>query len=134
MTFLPANDLEEKLLAAQEGRIPGDELLRALMESQLFMPIEEKHAIAGLQSSDKAQPLVLKNEDGGAALALFTSPERGKAFLEAYPNYRGGLVAEFTWILDRIGADIGVSLNPGAEVGIDMEPEMLQELLSQSES
>lgn len=128
--FEPKNDLETKLLAAQAGHIGEEEFLAALLEAQVFMPVEEKHAIAGLQTSDKAQPLLLDSEDGLRVIALFTSPERAKPFLADYPKYRGGLLAEFTWVVERIGAGVGLTLNPGSEVGLDMEPDMLRQLLA----
>lgn len=128
-TFDPKNELEQKLHAAQDGAISGEEFFQALMQSQVFMPVEDKYQIAGLQTSDKAQPLILKDdEDGLEVVALFTSPERAKPFLEAYPAYRGGLLVEFPWILERIGSGVGLSLNPGSDVGIDMAPEMLDAL------
>ncbi len=126
--FDPKNDLEEKLLAAQEGRIPGEEFLQELLGAQVFMPVEEKYEIAGLQSSDKAQPLVLEDESGMQVVVLFTSPERAKPFLEDYPKFKGGLLTEFTWIAERIGSGVGITLNPGSETGLEMAPEMLQQL------
>lgn len=128
--FEPKNSLEEKLIAAQEGHIAGEEFLQELLSSQVFMPVEEKYDIAGLQTSDKAQPLVLEDEAGLQVVALFTSPERAKDFLEHYPKFKGGLLTEFTWVVERIGAGIGISLNPGSEAGLDMAPEMLEQLKS----
>lgn len=128
--FNPKNELEEKLLAAQEGRIPGEDFLKELMGAQVFMPVEEKYEIAGLQSSDKAQPLLLEDESGMQVVVLFTSPERAKPFLEDFPKYKGGLLTEFTWIAERIGSGVGITLNPGSETGLEMAPEMLQQLKS----
>ena len=61
-------------------------------------------------------------------LVLFTGPERAKAFVRDYPGYEGGLVAEFTWVLERLGVGFGISLNPGLEVGIDLEAQTLQQI------
>ncbi len=33
----------------------------------------------------------------------------------------GGLVVNFTWILEKLGIGYGISLNPGMPVGIDFE-------------
>ena len=73
-------------------------------------------------------PLTLKTEDGFEILILFTSPERAKVFLQDYPGYEGGLLAGFRWVLERTGTGVGVSINPDWPVGIDMEPEMVQQL------
>jgi hypothetical protein len=127
-TFEVRNELEQQLLAAQEGKITSEDFMHYLMETQVFMPV--KDSIAGFTSSDKAIPLTIRAEDNTEVLILFTSPERAKAFVEAYPGYDGGLLAEFNWILERTGSGIGISINPDWPVGIDLEPEMVQQLRS----
>lgn len=126
--FDPKNELEQRLLDAQEGRISGEEFMNLLMESQVFMPILDRHAIGGFQASDKAEPLTLEDEAGQPVLILFTSPERAKSFVREYPGYEGGLLAEFKWVVERTGPGIGVALNPGWDVGLDLAPELLQRL------
>lgn len=101
-----------------------------LLESQLFMPIEdEPQEIQGFQRSSKARPLSLETEDGLKVLILFTSPERAKGFLVDFPAYTGGLLSEFPWILERVGSGVGVSINPGLEFGIDLDPDMVEQLI-----
>ncbi len=127
--FQPSNDLERVLLDAQEGRATPQQFIDTLMASEVFMPVYEKHQIGGFVTSQKAKPLSLKDEDsGGEILVLFTGPERAKAFVRDYPGYEGGLVAEFTWVLERLGVGFGISLNPGLEVGIDLEAQTLQQI------
>ena len=127
-TFEARNELEEKLLAAQEGLLPGDEFLQYLIDTQVFMPVRDTIGIAGFTASDKALPLTVKTEDGAEILVLFTSPERAKGFLEDYPGFDGGLLAEFRWVLERTGSGIGISINPDWPVGMDLEPEMVRQL------
>jgi hypothetical protein len=129
-TFEARNELEQKLLAAQEGRLTSEDFMHYLMETQVFMPVKDSVGIAGFTSSDKAVPLTIRAEDNTEVLILFTSPERAKAFVAAYPGYDGGLLAEFSWILERTGSGIGISINPDWPVGIDLEPEMIQQLRS----
>ncbi len=119
--FTPQNALEHRLIAAQEGRIPPEEFIATLVGSEVFMPVYEKHRIGGLQTQQAAQPLTLTGEDGNEILVLFTSPERAKGFVKDYPGYGGGLVADFTWILEKLGIGYAISLNPGLPVGIDFE-------------
>lgn len=119
--FTPQNALERRLIAAQEGRIPPEEFIATLVGSEVFMPVYEKHQIGGLQTQQAAQPLKLTGEDGNEILVLFTSPERAKGFVKDYPGYGGGLVADFTWILEKLGIGYAISLNPGLPVGIDFE-------------
>jgi len=119
--FKPQNDLERQLIAAQEGQIPPEEFIATLVGSEVFMPVYEKHQIAGFQAQQAAQPLKLKGEDGGEVLVLFTSPERAKGFVADYPGYGGGLVADFTWILEKLGIGYAITLNPGLPFGIELE-------------
>lgn len=128
--FIPQNDLERQLLAAQEGSLGEDEFMHALLTAQVFMPIHDKHGIGGLQTSQSAMPLTLDSGAGFDVIVLFTSPERAKAFIQDYPGYEGGLLAEFTWVLEKMGSGLGLTLNPGWEAGLDMEPETVQQLLA----
>lgn len=129
-TFSAHNDLEEKLVAAQEGRLDSDVFMRELLDQQLFMPVQDEAAeIAGFQRSTKARPLTVEAEDGTSVLVLFTSPDRAKPFLQDFPDYGGGLLSEFSWILERVGSGIGIAINPGIEFGIDFEAETVAQLI-----
>jgi hypothetical protein len=126
--FESRNELEEKLMAAQEGQLPGDEFMHYLMDTQVFIPVKDSIGIEGFTASDKAVPLTLKAEDDMETLILFSSPERAKVFLQDYPGYEGGLLVEFKWVLERAGTGIGISINPDWPVGMDLEPEMVRQL------
>ena len=126
--FETRNELEEKLLAAQEGQLSSDEFMEYLMDTQVFMPVKDSIGIEGFTSSDKAVPLTLKTEDEIEVLILFTSPDRSKEFVQDFPGYDGGLLAEFKWVLERTGSGIGISINPNWPVGMDFEPEMIEQL------
>lgn len=126
--FEPRNDLERRLVAAQEGRITGEDFMQFLLTSQVFMPVEDREPIAGFQMSTRANPLAIQSEAGYKVLILFTSPERAKPFLQDFPDYRGGLLTDFKWVLERMGVGYGIALNPGLEFGIDMEPDMVRQL------
>ena len=128
--FETRNELEEKLLAAQEGTLSSEDFMEYLMDTQVFMPVKDSIGIEGFTSNTKAIPMTLKNEDEVEVLILFSSPDRSKAFMQDFPGYDGGLLAEFKWVLERIGGGVGVSINPGWPVGMDMEPEMIQLLKS----
>ena len=127
-TFEARNELEEKLMAAQEGMLPGDEFLQYLIDTRVFMPVKDPLGIAGFTTSDRAVPLTVKTANGDEILVLFTSPERARSFLEDYAGFDGGLLAEFRWVLERTGSGIGISINPDWPVGMDLEPEMILQL------
>ena len=122
------DELEQKLIAAQDGSLPEREFMHYLLEAQVFMPIRDSVNIAGFTGSNKAIPLTLNTDDAAEVLVLFTSPERAKDFVQDYPGYEGGLLVEFKWVLERTGSGVGISLNPNWPVGMDLEPEMVQQL------
>ncbi|MGB5261789.1 MAG: SseB family protein, partial [Gammaproteobacteria bacterium] len=126
--FDARNELEQKLLAAQEGQLSSEALMEYLTDTQIFMPVKDSIGIEGFTSSSKALPLTLKTDDDIEVLILFTSPERAKDFVQDFPGYEGGLLAEFSWVLERVGGGIGISINPNWPVGMDLEPEMVQQL------
>ena len=122
------NETEKLLSKAMAGEIETAAFMTELMETQIFMPIHDKHEIAGLQTSDKAKPLTLEDESGAKILILFTSPERAKSFVKDFPGYGGGLLTDIKWIMEKLGAGFGISINPDHELGIDLEAGMLKDL------
>lgn len=126
--FMPANKIEKSIVAAQAGTLTQPQFMQELLKSELFMPIQEQSKVDGLQTSQSAVPLTLTTDEGIETLILFTSPERAKNFLEQFPDYKGGLLAEFTWILEKIGKGHAISINPDLPTGLDMTPDMLNQL------
>ena len=128
--FTAHNELEKKLVSAQQGQMDSSAFVSELIAAQVFMPVQDEPSeIQGFQRSSKANPLTLESEDGQNVLVLFTSPERAKPFLVDFPNYQGGLLTEFSWILERIGSGIAIALNPGMDVGIDFDAEMVEQMI-----
>jgi hypothetical protein len=131
ITFLPQNELEKELVSALDGSMSGEDFIKHLLNAQVYMPIQdETHAIKGFQRSTKAQPLLVEDEEGAQIMILFTSPGRAKEFVDDYPGYGGGLLTEFSWVLRKMDAPLGIALNPGFEAGFDMDAEMVADLMS----
>ena len=128
--FEPKNELERQLLAAMMEEIASDQFMEDLMAAQVFMPIQDEDTgITGFQRSTKATPLVVQDVSGLSALVLFTSPERSLGFVKDYPDFNGGLLTEFTWVLERMELGMAIVVNPGQEVGIDIEPETVSQMM-----
>lgn len=124
--FEPRNDIETLLVEMLSGAVEPEDFANRLLDLQVFMPVkDEKHQIAGFQLSTKAEPLLLEDDDGNRALIIFTAPDRAKAFMAEIPGYSGGLLTEFSWILQRMSADLSISLNPGMDAGFDFDPAMV---------
>ena len=132
MDFIPHNDLEEQLVAVHKGILDAETFVTKLLDQQLFMPVrDEKDAIQGFQRSTQAEPLVIEDEEGERVLVLFTSPERAKPVVEHFPDFQGGLLTEFSWLLRRIGGGFPIALNPGWDIGMDFDAEMVAQLFAQ---
>lgn len=131
-TLEAKNELEQKLLAAISGDLPADDFMRELLTQQIFIPVKDEKdtGIIGFQRSTKATPLVIQDDEGHNILVLFTSPERAKDFLAEVPGYSGGLLADFAWIVERMEAGFAISVNPGLEMGMDIEPENVTQMLA----
>lgn len=129
--FHPQNDLETRLLAAMDGQLSSDEFMQHLLDATVFVPVrdEKDTGVQGLQRSTRAVPLVIEEEGGARILVTFTSPERAKGFLRDVPDYGGGLLTEFTWLLERIEPGYGIAVNPGLDAGIDVEPDIVVQML-----
>lgn len=132
--FEPRNDLEKKLVATHQGDMAQDGFVKALMEEQVFMPVlDDSTGIEGLQKSTQAKPLTLQEEGGTQVLILFSSPDRAKPFVQDFPGYeKGGLLTDFSWVVERIGSGVGIALNPGWDMGMDFEPDMVAALTQQA--
>lgn len=129
--FEAKNELETKLLAAMAGELSSEDFMRELMTQQVFIPVQDEpdSGIKGFQRSTKATPLVVEDDDGTKILIMFTSPERARNFLAEFPGFSGGLLVEFSWILERVAAGFAISVNPGLDTGIDIEPQIVTEML-----
>ncbi len=125
------NELEEKLLAAINGELPGEDFMNELLTQQIFIPIKDDKdsGIKGFQHSTRATPLIVQDEAGRNTLVLFTSPDRAKEFLVDVPGYSGGLLADFSWIVERMEPGFAIAVNPGLELGMDIEPEDVTQML-----
>jgi hypothetical protein len=131
MTFVPHNPLEEQLVAVHSGSLDPEAFVLRLVDEQVFMPVrDEKNPIQGFQRSTQAEPLIIEDEDGTRVLVLFTSPERAKPMAEHFPEFTGGLLTEFSWLLRRLGGGVPITLNPGWDVGMDFDADMVGQLIA----
>lgn len=111
--------------------IPKSEIEKKLLDAQVFLPIHDD-SVAGIQTSDKARPIHIEAEDGTPILAVFTNPDRAKDFLATCPGKSGGLLESFRWVVEHAGNGVAISLNPGLDVGFDIEPEIVAQLSQDS--
>lgn len=128
--FEVKNELEKQLVGAMSGELSSEAFMQALLEAQIFMPVQDDTSqIKGLQRSIQARPLIIQGETGESVMVLFTSPERAKTFVKEFPEYGGGLLTEFKWVLERMDSGMAIVVNPGWEVGIDIELETVSQMI-----
>ncbi len=126
------NEIEKKLLDAQEGRLDTEQFMEALLAAQLFMPVHDGSSVMNIQRSAHAQPLTIEGEDGGKSLVLFTSPDRARTFVPDHPGYSGGILTDLPWIFENLGVGFGILLNPGHDIGLDIEADTVAQLSQQT--
>lgn len=126
------NELEQKLLAAMNGELSSEDFMQEMLTQQVFIPIKDDKdsGIKGFQHTTKATPLVIQDDAGHNILVLFTSPERARDFLVDVPDYSGGLLADFSWIVERMEPGFAIAVNPGLELGMDIEPDDVTQMLA----
>lgn len=125
--FVPLNALEQALLDTQEGRLLPAALFEQLNSATVFILLDQAIPEGGSWRSDTGL-LVLNSQSGFPVIALFTAPERSIAWLAQAPAYPHGLQISFRWLLQGISAGVGLVLNPGAAVGVELPPSLVDKL------
>lgn len=125
--FAPLNALEQALLDTQEGRMLPAAFFEQLSGATVFILLDKAIPEGGSWTSDISL-LVLNSQSGFPVIALFTAPERSIAWLAQAPAYPHGLQISFRWLLQGISAGVGLVLNPGSAVGVELPPGLVDKL------
>jgi hypothetical protein len=126
-TFKPTNDLERVLLDAQEGRQSVTQLVTKLLSSQVFVLSDKDPGPSNVWDNSPSL-LVLNGSAGAPMLAIFTSPERSSEWPTRFPQFAFGLLADFRWLLKGVASGVGIVINPGSSIGLEMPPSGVLEL------
>ena len=128
------NKLEAKLKQLYSDKLDITEFMQFLLTAQVFLPVQDDNtAVSGFQSKPQAKPLIIEFSDNDSehkTMVVFSSPEKSKLFLSDYPDYSGGLLVDIGWILARISPETSLSINPNMEMGIDLDPSTIQQLVT----
>lgn len=127
--IIPENDLETWMLKAQHGEMELEEFIGKLISSQVYLPLRDPYTIVDIQLSDQFRPFSLKDKNETEVLILFTSEERATEFLKNHEEVKSVLLEEFGNLLLKNGVGYGVSINPDQDIGMDLEPEMVEQLV-----
>ena len=128
--FSPANPLEHSLLRAQQGTGSPADFFDELIKSQVFVLLDKEIGPEG-RWDPSINMCVLTNASGSPVVAAFTAPERSSPWHERLPQFQYGLLVSSTWLLGGLGPGVGVVLNPGHPVGVELAPEAIDRLKQQ---
>ncbi|MBS0208472.1 MAG: SseB family protein [Planctomycetes bacterium] len=115
--FDPLNELENALVAAQEGRLPVVSFIDKLLASKVALLLQND---PGPTWDNSTAPLILTNDAGHPVIAVFTALERSLEWTKREPKFTFALLTDFVWVLRGISAGVGLVLNPGLPTGLEM--------------
>ena len=129
--FEPSNELERALVSAQQGELPLPTFMQMLLASKVFVLLDKEIGPSGAWDNS-ASPMVLSNAQGAAVLAMFTAPERSGEWPKRQSHFAFGLLTDFAWLLKGIAPNVGVVINPGLSVGLEIQPSTVAQLRAQA--
>jgi len=119
--FEPSNELEIDLQKAQAGEIPVPTLLQRLWTSELFVPSSEEIQLGG----QRFKPVLFPRQ-GVQMVAVFTAVERVAGLHKVAPYCLKIAAREF---LPQTPPSLGVVVNPGFSVGLEILPDGLRQMI-----
>lgn len=75
-----------------------------------------------------ARPLTLNSPNGFAVMALFTTHEKAAPWVQQAPAHVHALFVDFAWIVRGLAPRVGLVINPGDALGLELQPETAQKL------
>ena len=109
--------LEAAIIAAQNGG-SLDDLASAFMNSYVVIMLAEDPG----PDPQAVSPLTVSTPEGFLALVVFTTAGKCSNWAHNAPQYPHALLVRADWILNVVGDEYGVSVNPGEAVGFSMPP------------
>lgn len=109
--------LEAAILAAQDGG-SLDDLASAFMSSKVIVMLAEDPG----PNPEALSPLTVSTPQGYLALVVFTTAGKCSNWSRNAPQYPHALQVRADWILNVVGDEYGVVVNPGESVGFSMPP------------
>lgn len=119
--------LESKLQAAQQGQCTAPELFEELLASQIIVLLDKPIAEDGRWDAT-AKPLTLNSPNGFAVMAIFSTHEKAAPWVQQAPAHVHALFVDFAWIVRGLAPGVGLAINPGDALGLELQPETAQKL------
>ena len=109
--------LEAAIIAAQNGG-NLDDLASAFMNSHVVVMLAEDPG----PNPQTLSPLTVSTPQGHLALVVFTTAGKCSNWAPNAPQYPHALLVRADWILEVVGDEYGVAVNPDEAVGFSMPP------------
>lgn len=124
----PNSELENALVAAQNGESSTAEFLHRLVDSEVFLLLSQTQKQDEDEDDKNIQPLVLEGPDKTPMLAMFTLSERSTPLTKEFPDFTYPYEVEFSWIVANATEGMGLVINPGWSYAASLPPEALAQL------
>jgi hypothetical protein len=93
--------------------------MKVFLQSQVFVLLDKDPGESPTWDNS-SNPMVLTNQGGSPVLAMFTHPDRSQGWTERTPQFQFGLLTDFAWLVKGIGPGVGIVVNPGLPVGMEI--------------
>lgn len=131
--FEPLNDLELRLLKAQDGTLSAPDFLDSLLADQVFVLLD-KPVGADAEWDASINPLVLTSESDEPMFAIFSAVERAEQWTDQLPQFENALQVDMRWLLTAMSDGVGIVLNPGFDLGMEMIPDAVVQLKQRADA
>lgn len=131
--FEPLNDLEVRLVQAQDGTLQAPEFLDSLLSDQVFVLLD-KPVGPDADWDESINPLVLTSEADEPMFAVFSAIERAGMWSDQLPQFENALQVDVRWLLGAISDGVGLVLNPGFDIGMEMIPDAVVQLKQRADA
>nr|WP_246333361.1 SseB family protein [Stenotrophomonas tumulicola] len=121
------------MVQAQDGTLQAPEFLDSLLSDQVFVLLD-KPVGPDADWDESINPLVLTSEADEPMFAVFSAIERAGMWSDQLPQFENALQVEVRWLLGAISDGVGLVLNPGFDIGMEMIPDAVVQLKQRADA
>lgn len=115
------NPLEEALAKGQQGTMEQSDVILTFLNSTVIILSETDPE---LNPEENLEPVALGGPNDEPMIAVFSDPSRVPAELGEHAPY--GVSVQGATVVQSVGENVGIMLNPGFELGFMIEPAGVQ--------
>lgn len=120
------NELEFAMQAGRDGKLSLATVFQVLLRSPIWVLLNKE--VEEGDKPDDVQALLVKDQEGKPLIAMFSNPEHAESVKEKNPDYPHPRQVPAAGILDNIAPQVGVVINPGKQVSLQIHAEGVVEL------